>query len=235
MGNRYGDSVMRKQLCAVIIGLFILVGGMIGFCIAILVALPSMNESASAPVEMNRDMKKMKSDGLSWFNANVKNKFPHDQATVTTTQIVDLIDKGHGIGVKLNTVMESVPTEVLANGIEAGMGIMEKMNIALSKDGSSDIGADVHRILSQGATWMESVDIHEVQNGAKSAAGILNEVNRLMAQVPSDHFKDMLHKAYSLLEQAESDKIVDHISQLGEGISKILVRLNSEDGLTIKL
>lgn len=234
MGRSY-DSVMRKQLCAVIAGLFILVGGMIGFSIAILAALPSMNESAIAPVEMNNDMKRMKADGLRWFNANVKDKFPSGQVTITATQIVDLIDKGHGLGVKFNTVMENVPTEVISNGIEAGCGIIEKMDVALSKDGSGDLGADLHRILSQGATLLESVDISEVHDGIKAATGILNEANRLISQVPSDQFKDMLHKAHSLLKQAESDEIVDHISQLGDGVSKILARLSSEDGLTIKL
>jgi hypothetical protein len=235
MGRSYGDPVMRRQLCGIIVAVFFMVGISIGGIIAIMVALPSMNESASAPVEMNNDMKKMKADGLRWFNANVRGKFPSNQATTTATQIVDLIDKGHGIGVKLNTVLNAVPTEVLTSGVEAGFGIIEKVNLALSKDGSDDLGADLHRILNQGATWMEAVDIAEVQNGVKSSAGILIEVNRLVSQVPSDHFKDMLHRVHSLLQQADADKIVDHFSQLGDGIAKVLTRLNSKDGLTIKL
>ena len=235
MGRHGSDTVMRKQLCGIIFAVFFMVGVSIAGIISIMVALPSMNESAAAPVEMNNDMKKMKLDGLHWFNANVRNKFPSNQATMTATQIVDLIDKGHGIGVKINTVLNAVPTEALASGVEAGFGILEKVNLALSKDGSDDLGADLHRILNQGATWMEAVDIAAVQSGVKSGSGILLEVNRLAAQIPSDHFKDMLHRVHSLLRQADADKIIDHVSQLGDGIAKVLARLNSKDGLTIKL
>ncbi len=235
MGRQTSDGVMRKQLCGIVIGLFILVGGMIGFGIAIIIALPSMNESAGAPVEMNRDMKQMKADGLAWFNANVKNKFASDQVGVTATQIVDLIDKGHGIGVKVNTILNTLPTEVLANGIGAACGIVEKMNVALSKEGSSDLATDVHKILAHGEVWMNAIDIEEIRNGAKAASGILHEVNRLMSEVSSDQFRDTLHRVHSLLEQADTDKIVDHVSQLGEGISKLLEKLNSKEGLTIKL
>jgi len=232
--HAFGSGLVKRQLCGLVIIATISLLITIGFSIAVVASIPTMNNSAMAPVEMNERMKDMEKQGQEIWS-NLRPKFPDNQLDVTVSQTLDIVDKFHGIVVKVNGAIQKVPTDTIASGLESGLKIIEKVDGVLSAQGPDKINDYISRIVKRVADLVEAVPADKFGKLVKEACEMATEGHRLMADVESDHFKDMVHKVHSILSQVDADKAIDNFSNLGHAAAELLNKLNSKEGLTIKL
>lgn len=231
-----GDR-MGKLLCAIMVIVAIIAVVMVGFAIAIVAMLPSINQAGMAPVEMNERMKLAEKQGRDYLS-QLAPKYPSNQVEVTLTQALDTIDNAHAISSKLNGAITEVDTKVMARGIESAFRLLDKADRAIGTEedvNSAQIGANIKRITARIADYMDATAPEKMNELTDGVGGVLGETKRLMQGVDSARWNNMIDKVHSIVSQVEADKLFDHASQFMEVVSKIATKMDSEDGLTIKL
>lgn len=231
-----GDRV-GKLLCGIMIILAIVALLILGFAIAMLASLPSLHASASAPVEMNERMKLVEVEAKGYL-ARLIPKFPSNQIEVTLTQTLDTIDNAHSVISKFNGAISDIDSKVISKGIESTFSLFDKANRAIGTEKNvnvAQIGSNLEKITSRVAEYLDNISTERVDKLINGTGNVAEEANRLMKGITSDHWTDVVVKVHSIISQIEADEIFDNLSRFMGVVSKIASKMDSENGLVIKL
>ena len=212
-----------------------------GLLIGLVTAGPEMHATTQATIEMH-DQMMMSRDLVVNMSARMKDSFSADQLQVTTEQIVDTIERVHGIATWVDGVRRHLSPETMASlvtKLDTFLGnvttLVELVDLMMMPPSSSSgkraapastPSGGVAEFLKSGSRLMGAIDPAEFREAFVSGHKALRSV----ADLDRAKMRTIVDSASDILSAADSSHIVNVISDMTARATEVLKRFSSPSG-----
>ncbi len=255
-GGGGGNTSHRKPCCSagweqratfyvVLLGVLAFLGLLIG----IISKGEDLDQTSKATVSMHKETIEMRTSvekALSTFRSH----FPANQETITTEQVLDTIDKVHSIIVWAEEVRRGLPPDTLQTIVKnAGTlvgnvtAFVDTIGAIFGPSSGSEkesvqkraMIANAGTFFSKGAELLNTVSPEEFHSAFVASHEAVQTFSRMSRGLADDRVNSIVQSMSDILSAADSTHIVSVIAKLTEGVTQVINRFTSPQGIRLSL
>jgi len=222
-----------------------------GLLIALVAKGDQLEATSRATVAMHEETIETKTK-IEKALSDWRSKFPENQETLTTEQVLDSIDKAHNMMVWAEGVTRQVETneiKTIVRNVDRLVGnvttFVEIITAAFTptpntmakskKDQTDRVLESARGLLFKTVDLLSELKAADVRDMFLSVKRGVDSVNDITKKVKGDTVAKILTNAAEVLASAESEHVVDVISRISKGALEIIDRFKQSEGIRISI
>ena len=202
---------------------------------------PALEATTSATVGMRVDMVRMQKNAKQSFETFRAN-FPINQEEITTKQVLDSIDKAHGILAWANDLKNRVSPAMIGSLVGNITTVMYNVNSMFipaagetHQQRSNELIGNAALVVQKIGTLVNTITPAEFHAAFMQGQSALGEATKLITTVNHQPVAEMMQKISDVLGAADSEHIIQSITNTSKGLNEVIDRFTHDGGISISL